>query len=48
MLALRPGFDARVELAEMVPFDRTPPAERRLIHILVGWFQGEQPVERAR
>jgi hypothetical protein len=44
MLAFRPLFDARVEVAEMVTLDRTPLAERRLIKILGGWFHGERPV----
>jgi len=48
MLAFRPLLDARVEVAEMVTLARTPLAERRLIHVLDGWFHSERLVGRAR
>jgi hypothetical protein len=42
MLAFRPLFDARVELAEVLSLGRTPIGERRIIHILGGSFRGDR------
>jgi hypothetical protein len=42
MLAFRPLFDVRVEVAEIRTLGRTPLGERRVIPIVGGSFQGER------
>ena len=48
MLALRPLFNAHVELAEIVTLGRTPLGERRVIDIRGGTFRGERLSGRVR
>jgi hypothetical protein len=48
MLAFRPLFDVRVELAEVLTLGRTPIGERRIVNILGGSFQGDRLAGRVR
>jgi hypothetical protein len=48
MLAFRPLFHARVELAEILTLGRTPLGERRVIDIRGGSFRGERLSGRVR
>jgi len=41
-LAVRPLFDAHLELADILHLGRTPLGERRIINILGGSFRGER------
>jgi hypothetical protein len=47
-LAVRPLFEARVELAEILHLGRTPVGDRRVINILGGSFRGERLAGRVR
>jgi hypothetical protein len=47
-LAVRPLFEAEVELAEILNLGRTPLGERRVVNILGGTFRGERLSGRIR
>jgi hypothetical protein len=47
-LAVRPLFEAEVELAEILTLGRTPLGERRLVNILGGAFRGQRLSGRIR
>jgi hypothetical protein len=47
-LAVRPLFEAEVELAEILSLGRTPLGERRVVNILGGTFAGDRLSGRIR